>query len=59
MERIADILRDWHDNSRVIYAVVTVGSVLLIGLVAAGIGNWLADRLGITTSLRNDNDRGR
>ncbi len=59
MEQIVDILRDWYDNSRVIYAVVTLGSVLLVGLVAAGIGNWLAGRLGISTSLRNDNDGGR
>jgi len=56
MGQIVEILTDWYHNSRWLYAVVTLGSVLVLGLLAASLGSWLARRLRLDTSPANRND---
>jgi len=57
MEQVAEILTDWYHNNRWLYAGVTLGSVLVLGLVAAAVGGWLARWLGIRTHPANGDDR--
>ena len=57
MEQVTQILTDWYHNGRWIYAGVTVSSVLVLGLLAAAVGSWLARWLGIRTHLANGDDR--
>ena len=56
MEQVTEILTDWYHNSRMLYASVTLGSVIALGVVAAQLGGWLARKLGIGSSTVNNNN---
>ena len=50
MDELSAILEQWYENSRLVYALVTVGAMAGIGLLFALLGAWVTRKLGIDIS---------
>ena len=50
MNELSAILEQWHENSRLLYALVTVGAMAGIGLLFALLSAWVTRKLGVDTS---------
>ncbi len=50
MNWLANLFAQWYENSRLLYALVTVGAMAGIGLLFALLGVWVTRKLGIDSS---------
>ncbi len=52
MHWLSATVAQWHEGSRLLYAFVTVGTVLGIGLLFGFLSAWIGRKLGIDPSRR-------
>lgn len=53
MSWLTETLAEMHNESRLLYAFVTVGVVVGVGLIFGLLGYWITHKLGIDTSRLN------
>ena len=53
MDWLGTVLAQWNENTCLLYALVTVGTIATIGLLFGLLGGWIARRLGLDTSRLN------
>ena len=50
MSQVVEILADWYHHSRLLYAFVTLGTVVGLGVFVGLLSAWLARKLGLDAS---------
>lgn len=53
MNCLTDLLAQWYESNRLLYAFVTIGSIVSIGLLFGLLGTWIARKFDIDTSRLN------
>ncbi len=51
MSQLLSVLHAWYENDRVLYAVVSVVTMLLVGVLVGLLMDWIGRRLGVDTSV--------